>query len=231
MNVGQETVLHTGAMDSLDATERRVLVVDDQRSFAQSLEVVVDAQDDMVCVGTALTGEEAIERAQREAPSVVLMDVDLPGIDGVEATARLVGQNPDVNVVMLTGIPDATVLARAASAGACAFLLKDSSVEEILEAIRADNHRSGHMDVDAAAINQVVGGSEHRPVAVDHITQRELEVLGLLAQGRQPKEIARTLGISVHTCRGYVKNLLAKLDAHSALEAVVIAHRVGLITL
>lgn len=218
-------------MDASSETDaRRVLVVDDQRSFAQSLQVVVDAQDDMACVGTALTGEEAVERAAAERPSVVLMDVDLPGIDGVEATARLVQQDPEVNVVMLTGIPDATVLARAASAGACAFLLKDSSVTEILDAIRNSHHRAGHLDVDASAINQLLGdGTEGSDV--DHVTPRELEVLGLLAQGRQPKEIARSLGISVHTCRGYVKNLLAKLDAHSALEAVVIAHREGLIRL
>ena len=210
---------------------RRVLIVEDQRSFAESLEVVVDSQYDMVCVGSVLTGEAAIERAEQDAPTVVLMDVDLPGIDGVETTARLVDQHPDVKVVMLTGIPDATVLARAASAGACAFLLKDSSVGEILDAIRSNNPRTGRLDVDADAINQMLSADEGDGTQIDHITQRELEVLGLLAQGRQPKEIARTLGISLHTCRGHVKSLLTKLDAHSALEAVVVAHREGLISL
>ena len=130
--------------------------------------------------------------------------------------------------MILTGLPDATVLARAASAGAQAFLLKDSSVEEILGAIRS-SHRAGQMDVDSDAIRQFVGAESSR--SFEEITQRELEVLGLLAEGRQPKEIARSLGISLHTCRGYVKNLLSKLGAHSALEAVVIAHRQGLISL
>jgi DNA-binding NarL/FixJ family response regulator len=221
--------LQTELVDPELTQAERVLIVDDQRSFAQSLEVVIDAQDDMECVGTAISGEEAVRLAQRERPSVVLMDVDLPGMDGIEATAQVVEQDPEVAVVILTGIPDATMLARSASAGACAFLLKDSSVSEILDAVR-DSHRAGHLDVDAAALGHMLGGSES-PDPGERITQRELEVLGLLAQGRQPKEIARVLGISVHTCRGYVKNLLAKLDAHSALEAVVSAHRRGLISL
>ena len=221
---------HTVGVDDAPGKGRRVLVVDDQRSFAQSLEVVVDAQDDLVCIGTAGSGEDAVRRALEEKPAVVVMDVDLPGMDGIDATARIVEQDADISVVILTGIPDATVLARAASAGACAFLLKDSSVTEILEALRS-SHRSGHLDVDAAAIKQVLGGPERPEGDLDQITQRELEVLGLLAQGRQPKEIARLLGISVHTCRGYVKNLLSKLHAHSALEAVIIAHRHGLISL
>lgn len=218
---------HTVDVDR-EAEVRRVLVVDDQRSFAQSLEVVIDAQQDLTCVGTAATGEDGIDLVRRERPSVVLMDVDLPGIDGVEATRQVIDENPATDVVILTGLPDATVLARAASAGAQAFLLKDSSVEEILGAIRS-SHRAGQMDVDSDAIRQFVG-AESSP-SIEEMTQRELEVLGLLAEGRQPKEIARSLGISLHTCRGYVKNLLSKLDAHSALEAVVVAHRQGLISL
>lgn len=207
---------------------RRVLVVDDQRSFAQSLGVVIDAQDDLTCVGAASTGEEAVDMAKREQPTVILMDVDLPGIDGVEATRRVIAENPEIDVVILTGLPDATVLARAATAGAQAFLLKDSSVDEILGAVRS-SHRHGQIDVGSDAIRQFIG-ADSSP-ALEEITQRELEVLGMLAEGRQPKEIARSLGISLHTCRGYVKNLLTKLGAHSALEAVVIAHRQGLISL
>jgi DNA-binding NarL/FixJ family response regulator len=207
---------------------KRVLVVDDQRAFAQSLEVVIDSQDDLVSLGVATTGEEAVERARADHPSVVLMDVGLPGIDGVEATKQILEHDPGVGVVVLTGVPDASVLARAASAGACAFLLKDSSVVEILEAVRTADQR-GAMGVDSGAIAHLLESSETDADA--SLTQRELEVLGLLAQGRQPKQIAHSLGITVNTCRGYVKNVLAKLDAHSALEAVVEAHRRGLISL
>ena len=210
------------------AATKRVLVVDDQRAFAQSLEVVIDSQEDLVSLGVATTGEEAVERARADRPSVVLMDVGLPGMDGVEATRQIVEHDADVGVVVLTGVPDASVLARAASAGACAFLLKDSSVAEILEAVRTADQR-GAMGVDSAAIARMLDARDESPDAA--LTHRELEVLGLLAHGRQPKQIAHSLGITVNTCRGYVKNVLAKLDAHSALEAVVEAHRRGLISL
>ena len=223
------TTVHGQTVGMAQTTDvRRVLVVDDQRSFAQSLEVVIDSQDDLACVGTASTGPDAVDLVRRKRPAVVLMDVGLPGIDGVEATRQVVSEQPDIDVIILTGIPDATVLARAASAGAQAFLLKDSSIKEILGAIRA-SHRHGQIDVGSDAIRRFVD-ADASP-SLEELTQRELEVLGLLAEGRQPKEIARSLGISLHTCRGYVKNVLSKLGAHSALEAVVLAHRRGLITL
>lgn len=214
-------------MHAVTERPRRVLVVDDQLAFAQSLELVIGAEDDLVCVGTAGTGEEAVERAAADPPSVVLMDVHLPGIDGIEATRRITeATGGDVDVVVLTGVPDASVLARAASAGACAFLLKDSSVSEIVDAVRnADG--GGTMGVGSTALTQL---TEHN-VESSPLTQRELEVLGMLAEGRQPKQIAYQLGITVNTCRGYVKNVLAKLEVHSALEAVVEAHRRGLISL
>ena len=209
-------------------TTRSVLVVDDQRAFAESLQVVIDAQDDLVCLGAAETGEEAVARTNAEPPSVVLMDIALPGIDGIEATRQIVDAHPETAVVVLTGVPDATILARAAGAGACAFLLKDSAVAEILDAVRSADRRSG-IGVDSSVLSQLLDTEPSHPDAT--LTQRELEVLGLLAQGRQPKQIAQSLGITVNTCRGYVKNVLAKLEAHSALEAVVEAHRRGLISL
>ena len=207
---------------------RRVLVVDDQRAFAESLRVVIDSEDDLVCTGAVQTGEDAIARAAADPPDVVLMDVGLPGMDGIETTRRITTEHPHVAVVILTGIPDATILARAASAGACAFLLKDAAVTEIVEAVRAAEQRSG-IEVESSVIARLLDDDGADPSAA--LTQRELEVLGLLAQGRQPKQIAQALGITVNTCRGYVKNVLAKLEAHSALEAVVEAHRRGLLSL
>lgn len=212
--------------DDTGTPSKRVLVVDAQLAFAQSLATVIAMQDDLECVGAVTSGEEAIERAAVEAPSVVLMDVDLPGIDGVEATRRILEHAPGADVVILTATPDPTVLARSASAGARALLLKQSSLEDILEAVRGA-HLAGAIGLDAAAIGHLLG---HQGTVAD-LTLRELEVLGLLAQGQQPKEIARCLGITVNTCRGYVKNVLSKLGAHSALEAVVEAHRLGVITL
>ena len=205
----------------------RVLVVDDQRAFAESLEHVIRSHDDLECLGSAGSGEDAIAMAAEHRPDVVIMDVALPGMDGIDATRRIVERAPDVAVVVLTGVPDASVLARAASAGARAFLLKDASVNEIVDAVRSVE-RTTSMDIDPSTVEQILEGADQNGSA---LTQRELEVLGLLAQGRQPKQIAYDLGITVNTCRGYVKNILAKLETHSALEAVLEANRRGLITL
>ena len=206
---------------------RRVLVVDAQRAFAESLALVIDAHDGLCCVGSVGSGDDAVAMAAEQRPDVVVMDVVLPTMDGIVAIRRIVEHAPDVAVVVLTGFPDASILARAESAGVRAFLLKDASVTEILATV-CTVERAGSMVVDPGMVQQFLGGADPGGSA---LTQRELEVLGLLAQGRQPKQIAYDLGITVNTCRGYVKNILAKLETHSALEAVLEANRRGLITL
>lgn len=206
---------------------RTVLIVDDQRTFSDSIAVVIENEPDLRCVGTVSTGEAAVERCAAGLPDVILMDVDMPGMGGVEATRQIVDQNRDAHVVILTGVADATVLARAAGAGARAFLLKDAPVGDVLDAVRS-TEPGRRMDVDPDAIERLLDAPDGRQ---SPLTPRELEVLGLLATGQQPKQIARALGISLHTCRGYIKNILQALDAHSALEAVVDAHRRGLIRL
>lgn len=206
----------------------RVAVVEDQRAFAQSLQLVLEDQPDMACVGVTGTGESSIQLCRDESPDVVVMDIDLPGIDGIEAAGQLLEQHDGLTVVILTALADASLLARAASVGVHAFLLKDSSIEEVLDAIRS----TSVLDViDVDETGDVLALAGDGSDGAQRFAPRELEVLGLLAKGRQPKEIARALGISVSTCRGYVKSLLAKLDAHSALEAVVEAHRLGIIEL
>lgn len=206
----------------------RVVVVDDQRSFAESMAVVVDSQPDMCCVAVARNHEEGVRAAREHEPDVILMDVGLPGVDGVETTAHVMREYPGTQVVVLTGRPDVTVLARAAAAGATAFLLKDSSVEEVLDAIRTTS--STRVQVDSDALTAILDQDDRqRPPGLEELTQRELEVLGELGRGHQPKQIARILGIAVPTCRGYIKTLFQKLGAHSALEAVVLAHRYGLL--
>lgn len=208
-----------------------ILVVEDQRAFAQSIQVVLEAQDEVGWVEAVSDGESSIDVARERRPDVVVMDFELPGMNGIEATRRLLDHDPGITVVVLTGIPDAAVFARAAAAGAHAFLLKDSSLDEILEAVLHTSPRS-RIEVDPSSVEEIVKAGDHdASEVVTQITPRELEVLGLLSEGRQPKEIARSMGISVNTCRGYVKSLLAKLDAHSALEAVVTANRLGVISL
>lgn len=208
------------------ATDRAldVVVVDDQRAFAESIAIVIDAEPDLRCVDTLLSGEDAVRRCTDEPPDVVVMDVDMPGIGGIEATRQILQHHPDVDVVIVTGAADPATLSLAAGAGAKAFVLKDAPVAHVIDAVRsADSRRS--MSVDASAMDRFLD----RVPDVARLTPRELEVLGMLAEGRQPKEIAAELGITVHTCRGYVKNILSALGVHSALEAVVEGHRRGLL--
>ena len=207
---------------------KRVLVVDDQRAFVESLAVVIDAQDDLECVGISRTGADAVRAAKRWSPNVVVMDIGLPDMDGIEATRQILAAASCTRVVVLTGRADATTLARAAAAGAAAFLLKDSSLEEIVDALRQES--TPRLEIYPDALRAVIGG-EGQPPGLAELTQRELEVLAALSEGHQPKQIARQLGMSLATCRGHIKSLFQKLGAHSALEAVVNAHRLGVIQL
>ena len=211
-------------------TVTRVLIVEDQRAFVESMAVVIDAQSDLECIAAARTGADGLDQARRHRPDVVLMDVGLPDADGVDIATRLLEDAPETRVIILTGRPDATVLARAAAAGASAFLLKNSSIDEILDAIRTAGSRRLQVDPDAL-VSILHSSPATAPPGVAELTQRELEVLGELGLGHQPKQIARHLGITLPTCRGYVKSLFQKIGAHSALEAVVLAHRYGIISL
>lgn len=205
-----------------------VLLVDDQRAFAESIAIVIDSQPDLQCIGVAACAADAVAAAARLRPDVVVMDLMLPDFDGIEATSKIVQHNAHTKVLILTARPDATALARAATAGATAFMMKSSSVEEILDAVRQPATR--RLQIDPDALSSLLG--EHSvPPGVGELTQRELEVLGQLAEGHQPKQIARHLGITLTTCRGYIKAIFQKLGAHSALEAVILAHRFGVINL
>lgn len=210
------------------ATIRRVLVVDDQRAFSELLALALDVQDDLECAGVALTKADALALVAEERPDVVLMDIHLPDGCGIEATRELKELCPDCDVLILTGRPDASLLARAADAGASGFLVKDHSLEVILTNLRRP--RENTMRVEPATLAGLLQG-DHRGDEAPRVslTNRELTVLGLLGEGVAPKQVAYRLGISLHTARGYVKSILRKLDSHSVLEAVVTAQRLGLL--
>jgi DNA-binding NarL/FixJ family response regulator len=215
---------------SADSGAARVLVVDDHCTFAELVVVALAHEEDLDCVGAAHDAGQARRMTRELVPDVVLMDVNLGKHDGLDLTAELVAAHPGLRVVVLTAHADSDTMRRAAAAGACALLPKDGSLPDLLNGLRTA--RPGGFVVHPALLRTLVteqraSGQAAGPHPV--LTPRELRVLQLLADGRDTRSIAGELRISVNTCRGYVKNVLMKLDAHSQLEAVVIAGRHGLV--
>ena len=211
----------------------RVLVVEDQQTLAGALHIAIDAQPDMDCVGAVPTAEDAVALAAASSPDVVLMDIRLPGTDGIEATRQVKAACPRVRVLILTADATPARLAAAAAAGASGFLAKDSPFPDVLAAIRApvDGKFLVEENTLAALVESLHPAS---PPSLDssmpglaRLTARERQVLALMGEGLDPQAIARRLVVSRHTARGHVKNILMKLGAHSQLEAVVIATRAG----
>jgi DNA-binding NarL/FixJ family response regulator len=212
----------------------KVALIDDHQTLLDLLTYAMAGEEDITVVGTATTAAEGQRLVERTQPDVVLLDFALPDVDGVTLAAALVDRHPDVRVVMLTASEDAGLISRAATAGASGFVAKSGALEQVLDAVRSA--RTGSMIVDPVYLARL--GSAGRPpeLRADRdaprrpvLTPREQEVLELLGRGKDPRTIARELSISLHTCRGYVKSTLAKLDCHSQLEAVVTVGRLGLL--
>lgn len=207
----------------------RIMVVDDHRAFADLLSFALSTQPGMRCVGTAASAAEAVAMSVDLRPDVIVMDIEMPRQDGLAATRRIREIAPGSIIVVVSAHRDPQWVVRAAQAGASAFVPKDGSLDEMLDVIR--RVRPGSMLVGPSAFG---GGQPHAQAAgnaapVPALTHREQEVLACLGRGLPPKAIARILGISVHTCRGYVKSLHAKLGVRSQLEAVVKAQQLGLL--
>jgi DNA-binding NarL/FixJ family response regulator len=211
-----------------------VALIDDHQTLLDLLGFAIAEEKDIVVVGTATTGADGQRLVERTRPDVVLLDFVLPDVDGVTVAAALVDRCPGVRVVMLTASEDTQLITRAAMAGACGFVAKSGALEHVLDAIRSA--RAGAMIVDPVFLARL-GSAGRRSAAEEDeaaarrpvLTPREQEVLELLGRGKDPRTIARELTISLHTCRGYVKSTLAKLDCHSQLEAVVMARRLGML--
>lgn len=209
---------------------RRVVVVDDHTTLADLLAEVLSREPDLECVGVANGLDDGLRLVDDLQPDLVVMDLRFEGDDrdGVVATDLIRARHPQVHVVLLTGYADALVMRRAAAAGASSLMAKDGSLPDLLTALRSAG--SGGLVVHPRLLMALVNGaSPDLPQGVGLLSPRERDVLELLTAGHDVRVISRRLGISINTCRGYVKTLLRKLDAHSQLEAVAIARRRGLV--
>ncbi|HET9517693.1 MAG TPA: response regulator transcription factor [Actinoplanes sp.] len=220
----------------MTATSIRVLVVDRHQTFGELLALAIGGQPDLHHVGHAATGAEARRLVAELRPDVVVMDVDLPDDDGVVVTEQLRAAFPDTRIVVLTAAAEPELVGRATAAGASGFLTKDGALGDVLHAVHTAH--GGGMTVSSQLLTgllrstapAVAAGAGANGARCGGLTAREHEVLRLMAAGMDARAIARRLGITLHTCRGYVKSVLAKLDAHSQLEAVAVATRRGLLS-
>jgi DNA-binding NarL/FixJ family response regulator len=214
----------------------RVLVVDDQGLVRAGFRMILEAQPDVEVVGEAVDGLEAVEAARRLRPDVVLMDIRMPRLDGLEATRRLAGPGASdpVKVLILTTFDLDEYVYEALRAGASGFLLKDVRREDLVAAVRVV--AAGEALLAPSITKRLIGEFARRPrpvhaapAALEVLTAREREVLGLMCRGHSNAEIAAELVISEQTVKTHVGNVLAKLGLRDRIHAVILAYEVGLI--
>ncbi len=204
----------------------RILVADDHGIVRQGLRMYLQLDAELQVVGEASNGKEAVEQALRLRPDVVLMDILMPVMDGLEATAAIRRALPDTEVVALTSVLDEAVIHQAIRAGAIGYLLKDTGSDELCRAIHAAV--AGQVQISRQAALRMAAGPDEAP-RLECLTEREMDVLRLLARGRSNKEIAVSLGIAEKTVKAHVGSLLGKLGAASRTQAALLAVRSGLV--
>ena len=209
-------------------TPMRVLIADDHLFYREGLRVMLGAVPEIQLVGEAATGDEAIERAVALQPDVVLMDLKMPGASGIEATRRIVRESPRIGVLVLTMFDDDSVFA-AMRAGARGYLLKDARLEDVVRAIDAVGRGEAIFSPSVAG-RLLAYFASNRPVtmAFPELTEREHEILGLIAHGRTNDQIAEQLVVSIKTVRNHVSTIFSKLQVADRAQAVVRAREAGL---
>jgi len=213
------------------------MIADDQPLFRRGLNAVLQTEEGIEVVAEAEDGQEAIAKAEEFAPDVVLMDVRMPRVDGIEATRTIHEQVPSTKILMLTVSDDDQDLFEAIKAGASGYLLKEVSVEEVADSVRAvvqgqtliSPSMASKLLTEFVALDKRV--TEKQQYTSPRLTSRELEVLKLVAKGMSNRDIAGDLYISENTVKNHVRNILEKLHLHSRMEAVIYAVRERLLDL
>ena len=226
----------------------RVMLVDDQHLVRSGFALMLSVEDDLEVVGEAADGAQAVDEARRSRPDVILMDVQMPVMDGIEATRRIVAENLG-RVVILTTFDRDDYLFDALRAGATGFLLKNADPEQLVDAVRAAGHGQALLapEVTLRVIERMTALAAGAPTpsvapapgaqratsrhdaAIARLTEREREVLVLMGRGRSNAEVARELYLGEATVKTHVSNVLAKLGVRDRVQAVVVAHEAGLI--
>jgi len=209
----------------------RLLIVDDYPVVLSGLVAMFKNHEEMEVVGVASNGKKAIELALSFRPQVVLMNVAMPEMDGIEATRMIKRNNPEINVLMFSGLSSNDKVMPALNAGAIGYILKDASESELVQAIR--QVARGEAWLHPAIIGHVlkqINGTEEQEGLIEKLTERELDVLRYMARGYSNQEIARLMVVSAATVHSHVSRILAKLEVSSRTQAVIYAMRAGVVT-
>jgi DNA-binding NarL/FixJ family response regulator len=209
-----------------------IVIADDHRSFGEALQIALGKEGDLSVIEVVTDGADAVRTTVARAPDVVLMDLKMPQVDGIEATRRLRQEGSRSAVIILTGEDDDVSLGRAIEAGARGFLHKTSPVIDLAGAIRAAYRGEAlHAPAEVNRALQVMRTrtrvDQDLQRRVQRLTPRELQILSAMAEGHGPEQISEDLGVSRHTLRTHTQNILTKLNVHSKTEAVVAAIRFG----
>jgi DNA-binding NarL/FixJ family response regulator len=227
---GGKEALELVESETVTSTSPRVLLVDDNDLFRQGLRTLLE-EELVDVVGEARTGAEALGEIGSLAPDVVVMDLNMPGMSGVEAIRQMAATTPLARVLVLTASHEDADVVDAVMAGACGYLLKDSSIDELLAGIRAAaNGESLISPAIAAKVLQLMrtGGAQPEEATLSMLTDREMQVLKLIAGGQDNAQIAGELHISPKTVKNHISNILMKLQIENRIQAAVLAVRSGL---
>ncbi len=212
----------------------RILLADDHTVVRDGLRALLEKQSDMTVVGEAADGRDSVRLAEEHSPDVVVMDIAMPNMNGIEATRRILAANPRTNVVMLSMHQDESYVLRSLKAGAKGYLLKDSLRADVIEAIRTVSQGRSFLTRKVSRLLQedYIRQMERRGVedSYDLLTDREREILQLVAEGKTNKEVATLLNISLTTVETHRTHILQKLGLHSVPELILYAVRKGIIS-